>query len=184
MIILGVILGIIILLILITISYQNRFVKLHERVKNSWSQIEVQLQKRLDLIPNLVETVKGYATHEKETLEKVISARTRYMSAGTVDEKMVANGEISGLLNRLKVVSEQYPDLKANMNFLELQRELKDIETKIGFARQFYNDTVTAYNQSIKMIPGSIFAGICNFREEPLFKATEGANEAPKVKFN
>lgn len=184
MIMLGIIFGIIILLIIITISYQNRFVKLHERVKNSWSQIEVQLQKRLDLIPNLVETVKGYATHEKETLEKVTSARTRYMSAGTVDEKMAANGEISGLLSRLMVVSEQYPDLKANVNFLELQKELKDIESKIGFARQFYNDTVTSYNQSIKMIPGSIFAGIFNFREEPLFKATEGANEAPKVKFN
>ena len=186
MIMLGIILGIIILLIIITISYQNRFVKLHERVKNSWSQIEVQLQKRLDLIPNLVETVKGYATHEKETLEKVTSARTRYMSAGTVDEKMAANGEISGLLSRLMVVSEQYPDFHVLHTLLlfPLNLELKDIESKIGFARQFYNDTVTSYNQSIKMIPGSIFAGIFNFREEPLFKATEGANEAPKVKFN
>ena len=175
--------GIIILLVVITISYQNKFVKLHERVKNSWSQIEVQLQKRVDLIPNLVEIVKGYATHEKETLEKVISARTRYMSAGSLDEKMKVNGELSGLLSRLMIVSEQYPDLKANINFLDLQKELKEIESKIGFARQFYNDTVTAYNQSIKMIPGSIFAGIFKFTEEPLFKATEGANEAPKIKF-
>lgn len=175
--------GVIVLLILITISYQNKFVKLHERVKNSWSQIEVQLQKRVDLIPNLVETVKGYANHEKETLEKVVLARTHYISAGSLDEKMKASGEISGLLNRLMVVSEQYPDLKANTNFLELQKELKDIESKIGFARQFYNDTVTAYNQSIKMIPGSIFAGIFRFTEEPLFKATERASEAPKIKF-
>lgn len=180
MIILGIV---VILLILLAVSYQNKFVKLHERVKNSWSQIDVQLQKRLDLIPNLVETVKGYASHEKTTLEAVISARTRYTTASTVDEKMKINGEISGLLSRLMVVSEQYPDLKANANFLDLQKELKDIESKIGYARQFYNDTVTAYNQAIKMIPGSIFAGIFKFTEEPLFKAAEGAGEAPKVKF-
>ena len=180
MIILGIV---VIVLILLAVSYQNKFVKLHERVKNSWSQIDVQLQKRLDLIPNLVETVKGYASHEKTTLEAVISARTRYTTASTVDEKMKINGEISGLLSRLMVVSEQYPDLKANVNFLDLQKELKDIESKIGFARQFYNDTVTAYNQAIKMIPGSIFAGIFKFTEEPLFKAAEGAGEAPKVKF-
>lgn len=178
-----IVIGIVVLLVFITIFYQNKFVKLHERVKNSWSQIEVQLQKRVDLIPNLVETVKGYATHEKETLEKVISARTRYITADSLNEKMNSNGEITGLLRRLIAVSEQYPDLKANTNFLELQRELKDIESKIGFARQFYNDTVTSYNQSIKMLPGSMFATIFRFTEEPLFKATDGADEAPKVKF-
>jgi LemA protein len=174
---------VIVLLVLLTVSYQNKFVKLHERVKNSWSQIDVQLQKRVDLIPNLVETVKGYATHEKETLDAVISARTRYTTASTVDEKMKASGELSGLLSRLMMVSESYPDLKANVNFMDLQKQLKDIEDKIGYARQFYNDTVTSYNQSIKMIPGSIFAGIFKFTEEPLFKADEGAKEAPKVKF-
>lgn len=183
MIILGIFGIVIVVLILLTISYQNKFVKLHERVKNAWSQIDVQLQKRLDLIPNLVETVKGYASHEKETLEAVISARTRYTTASSVDEKMKVNGEISGLLSRLMVVSEQYPELKANINFMDLQKELKDIENKIGFARQFYNDTVTSYNQAIKMIPGSIFAGIFNFTEAPLFKAVEGAGEVPKVKF-
>lgn len=183
MIILGIFGIVIVILILLTISYQNKFVKLHERVKNAWSQIDVQLQKRLDLIPNLVETVKGYASHEKDTLEAVISARTRYTTASSVDEKMKVNGEISGLLSRLMVVSEQYPELKANINFMDLQKELKDIENKIGFARQFYNDTVTSYNQAIKMIPGSIFAGIFNFTEEPLFKAAEGAGEVPKVKF-
>lgn len=174
---------IIVLIIVITIYYQNKFVALHERVKNSWSQIDVQLQKRIDLIPNIVETVKGYAAHEKETLDAVISARSRYVTASGIDEKMKINGEISGLLGRLMAVSESYPDLKANVNFLDLQKQLKDVEDKIGFARQFYNDTVTSYNQAVKMIPGSIFAGIFRFKEESLFKAEERANEAPKVKF-
>ena len=130
-----------------------------------------------------METVKGYATHEKETLDAVISARSRYTTASTIDEKMKASGELSGVLSRLMMVSESYPDLKANTNFMDLQKQLKDIEDKIGYARQFYNDTVTSYNQSIKMIPGSIFAGIFKFTEEPLFKADEGAKEVPKVKF-
>lgn len=173
----------IVLIIVITIIYQNRFVTLHERVKNSWSQIDVQLQKRMDLIPNLVETVKGYATHEKDTLDAVISARNRYMSTENLNEKIRMNGEISGLLGRLMAVSESYPDLKADTNFLELQKQLKDIEDKIEYSRQFYNDTVTAYNQAIKMLPGSIFAGIFRFTEEKLFTADEGAVSAPKVKF-
>lgn len=178
-----ILISIIVFILVVTIVYQNRFVTLHERVKNAWSQIDVQLQKRIDLIPNLVEVVKGYAQHEKETLDAVISARNRYANADGIDEKMKANGEISGLLGRLMAISESYPDLKANTNFLDLQKQLKDIEDKIGFARQFYNDTVTSYNQAIKMIPGSIFAGIFRFKEEILFKADEGAKEVPKVKF-
>lgn len=174
---------VIVFILVVTIVYQNRFVTLHERVKNSWSQIEVQLQKRMNLIPNIVETVKGYATHEKETLDAVISARNRYTTAINVDEKMKINGELNGVLGRLMAISESYPDLKANVNFLDLQKQLKDIEDKIGFARQFYNDTVTAYNQAIKMIPGNIFAKIFGFKEEILFKAEEGAKETPKVKF-
>lgn len=174
---------IIILIVLLGIVYQNKFVRLHERVKNSWSQIDVQLQKRFDLIPNLVEAVKGYSTHEKETLEAVISARTHYTTAGTIDEKMRASGELGSVLSRLMMVSESYPDLKANSNFLDLQNQLKDIENKIGFARQFYNDTVTTYNQAIKMIPGSIFAGIFKFKEEPLFKIEDEVKVNPKVKF-
>ncbi len=173
----------IVLIIVITIVYQNRFVALHERVKNSWSQIDVQLQKRMDLIPNLVETVKGYAAHEKNTLESVISARNRYLSMENPTEKMKINGEISGLLGRLMAVSENYPDLKADTNFLELQKQLKDIEDKISFSRQFYNDTVTAYNQAIKMIPGNIFAGIFHFTEEKLFTADESADTVPNIKF-
>lgn len=183
MLVLGVILAIVILLIAMAVVYQNRFVKLHERVKNAWSQIDVQLQKRFDLIPNLVETVKGYATHEKDTLERVISARTHYTTAGSVDEKIQASGELGSVLSRLMMVSESYPELKANANFMDLQGQLKDIESKIGFARQFYNDTVTSYNQAIKMIPGSIFAGIFNFKEEPLFKVESEVREVPKVKF-
>ncbi len=183
MIVLLIILVIVILLILIGIGYQNKFVKLHERVKNAWSQIDVQLQKRFDLIPNLVEVVKGYASHEKETLERVIAARTHYTTAGTVDEKIQASGELGSVLSRLMMVSENYPDLKANTNFIDLQNQLKDIENKIGFARQFYNDTVTSYNQAIKMIPGNIFAGMFNFKEEPLFKVDMEVREAPKVKF-
>lgn len=183
MIVLLVILGLVILLVLIGIGYQNKFVKLQERVKNSWSQIDVQLQKRFDLIPNLVEVVKGYATHEKETLERVVAVRTHYTTAGTVDEKIKASGELGSVLSRLMMVSESYPELKANTNFLDLQNQLKDIENKIGFARQFYNDTVTAYNQAIRMIPGNIFAGMFNFKEEPLFKVESEVREAPKVKF-
>lgn len=167
MIVLLVILGLVILLVLTGIGYQNKFVKLQERVKNSWSQIDVQLQKRFDLIPNLVEVVKGYATHEKETLERVVAARTHYTTAGTVDEKIKASGELGSVLSRLMMVSESYPELKANTNFLDLQNQL----------------TVTAYNQAIRMIPGNIFAGMFNFKEEPLFKVESEVREAPKVKF-
>lgn len=183
MIVLLIILILVVLLILMGIMYQNKFVRLQERVKNGWSQIDVQLQKRFDLIPNLVEVVKGYATHEKETLEKVIAARTHYTTAGTIDDKIKASGELGTVLSRLMMVTESYPELKANTNFIDLQNQLKDIEDKIGFARQFYNDTVTAYNQAIRMIPGSIFAGIFNFKEEPLFKVESEVREVPKVKF-
>lgn len=183
MIFLIVVVVIILLLVFLVVGYQNKFVKLHERVKNAWSQIDVQLQKRFDLIPNLVECVKGYATHEKETLERVISARNKYVTAGNIDDKMKANGELSGILSKLMVLTESYPELKANSNFLDLQGQLKDIEDKIGYARQFYNDTVTSYNQAIKMIPGNIVAGMFNFKEEPLFKVEDAVKVAPKVQF-
>ena len=165
MIVLLVILGLVILLVLIGIGYQNKFVKLQERVKNSWSQIDVQLQKRFDLIPNLVEVVKGYATHEKETLERVVAARTHYTTAGTVDEKIKASGELGSVLSRLMMVSESYPELKANTNFLDLQNQLKDIENK----KLFYDS---------KTILQEIVQG-----EEPLFKVESEVREAPKVKF-
>lgn len=175
--------GIVVLLILMGVVYYNRFVKLHERVKNSWSQIDVQLQRRIDLIPNLVETVKGYAKHEKETLENVMNARNRYLSANNSDEKMKVSNEIGSFLGKLMAISESYPDLKANGNFLELQKQLEETEGKIGFSRQFYNDTVTSYNQAIKMFPANIIASIFNFKEAELFIAEDRAKENIKIKF-
>ena len=178
-----IILGLILFLGFLAISFKNKFVILLSRVKNAWSQIDVQLQRRFDLIPNLVETVKGYATHEKGTLEAVIAARNQYIAAGTVQEKMEANNQLTAVLRQLFAVSETYPDLKANTNFLQLQEQLKEVEDKVAYARQFYNDTVTKYNQSIQLFPASIFAAFFHYGEETLFQATAGAQEAPKVKF-
>ena len=173
----------VVLLIFFAISYKNKFVTLLNRVKNAWSQIDVQLQKRLDLVPNLVETVKGYASHEKGTLEAVIAARNQYVSASTVEEKIGASNQLTGMLRQLFALSEAYPDLKANTNFLHLQEQLKEVEDKIAFARQFYNDTVTKYNQSIQLFPASLFAGLYHYAEEPLFQAASEAQVAPKVQF-
>ena len=183
MIVIWIFVGIILFLGLIGIGYYNRFIKLYERVKNSWSQIDVQLQRRMDLIPNLVETVKGYAKYEKETLENVINARNRYLSSNNSVEKMELSNEMGGFLSRLMAISEAYPDLKANSNFLDLQKQLEEIETKIGFSRQFYNDTVTSYNQAIKMFPANIVANIFNFKEAEFFVADEKAKENIQVRF-
>lgn len=174
---------IIIVVCFIAISFKNKFVVLLSRVKNAWSQIDVQLQRRFDLIPNLVETVKGYAAHEKGTLEAVIAARNQYVSAGNVQEKMEASNQLTGVLRQLFAFSEAYPDLKANTNFLQLQEQLKEVEDKVAYARQFYNDTVTKYNQSIQLFPASLFAGLFHYVEEPLFQAVAGSQEVPKVKF-
>lgn len=183
MIIIIIVVVFIILFVLLAISYKNKFVILFNRVKNAWSQIDVHLQRRLDLIPNLVETVKGYASHEKGTLESVIAARNQYVSANSVKEKMEVSNQLSGMLRQLFALSEAYPDLKANTNFLELQDQLKEVEDKIAFARQFYNDTVTKYNQSIQVFPASLFAGFFHYIEEPLFQAAANAQAAPKVQF-
>ena len=174
---------IIIVVCFMAISFKNKFVVLLSRVKNAWSQIDVQLQRRFDLIPNLVETVKGYAGHEKGTLEAVIAARNQYVSAGGVQEKMEASNQLTGVLRQLFAVSEAYPDLKSNTNFLQLQEQLKEVEDKVAYARQFYNDTVTKYNQSIQLFPASLFAGLFHYVEEPLFQAVTGSQEVPKVKF-
>lgn len=174
---------IIIVVCFMAISFKNKFVVLLSRVKNAWSQIDVQLQRRFDLIPNLVETVKGYAAHEKGTLEAVIAARNQYVSAGSVQEKMEASNQLTGVLRQLFAVSEAYPDLKSNTNFLQLQEQLKEVEDKVAYARQFYNDTVTKYNQSIQLFPASLFAGLFHYVEEPLFQAVTGSQEVPKVKF-
>jgi LemA protein len=161
----------------------NGLIGKRNKVKNQWSQIEVQLKRRFDLIPNLVESVKGYASHESETLEAITTARTNFMSANTPEEKMQVNGELSGLLGRLFAVSEAYPDLKASTNFLDLQNQLSETEDKIAFSRQFYNDVVMEYNNSVAMFPTNIIAGMFNFKEETFFKADAIVYETPKVDF-
>ena len=146
-----------ILVILVAGAY-NGLVSSRNKVKDQWSQIDVQLKKRADLIPNIVETVKGYAKHEKETLEDVIKARNALNTASTVEDEMKANNQITGALNKLFALSEAYPELKANENFMSLQKDLKDIEDKISYARQFYNDSVMTYNNKVQMFPTNIIA--------------------------
>lgn len=162
----------------------NGLVRLRQEVRNAWSQIDVQLKRRHDLIPNLVETVKGYAAHEKQTLENVTLARSQAVQAHGVKEQAQAESMLSGALGRLMLVVEQYPDLKANQNFLALQEELTSTENRIGFARQHYNDSVMAFNTKIKTIPNNLVAGPFGFKEEPFFEIENQAErEVPQVKF-
>ena len=175
--------AIILLLLLYVMGVYNKLVTLKNRVKNQWSQIEVLLKRRADLIPNVVETVKGYTAHEKETLDAVISARSKAVGAQTTEEEIKANSELSQALSRLLVVAEAYPDLKANTNFLELQRELKETEDKISYARQFYNDTAANFNIQIEVFPSNIVASMFNFKQQPLFEAENKDKEVPQVKF-
>lgn len=174
---------IILVIVAIFIGIYNSLVGKRNKVKNSWGQIDVQLKRRFDLIPNLVETVKGYASHERETFEQVTAARTKYMSVTAPEEKMQANSELTQALGRLFAVAEAYPDLKANVNFLELQGELSKTEDKISYARQFYNDVVMDYNNAVQMFPSSIVASMFNFKQEPFFQVDEQERSAPQVKF-
>jgi len=174
---------IIAVIVLYFISTYNGLVRLRNKVKDQWAQIEVLLKRRADLIPNLVETVKGYASHEKETLDAVISARAKAVSANTVEDEMKAAGELSQALGRLMAISESYPDLKANTNFMDLQHNLKDTEDKIAYARQFYNDAVLLYKNKLEMFPSNIVAGMFKFKPEPFFEAEEADREVPKVQF-
>lgn len=163
----------------------NKLVSNKQKVDNQWSQIDVQLKLRYDLIPNLVETVKGYATHEKETLSEVIMWRSKATGAETQSDAVEANNQLSGALSRLLVSVEKYPDLKANENFAKLQGELSQIESKIAYARQFYNDTVQKNNELIQMFPSSIVASRHKdmFKIEKFFEISEVQREAPQVKF-
>ncbi len=162
----------------------NALVRLRNQVKNAWSQIDVQLKRRHDLIPNLIETVKGYMTHERETLENITNARSQALKAGTVAEKAKAESALSGALGKFNVVVENYPELKANQNFLALQEELTSTENKISFARQNYNDQVLSYNNKIEMFPSNIIAGMFNFTKEEFFEIeTKEEREVPKVDF-
>ena len=183
LIILIIIVIVIIAIVLLLIKYYNGLVNGRNHVENAWSQIDVQLQRRNDLIPNIVETVKGYAGHEKETLNQVTQARASMANATTVQEVAEADNMISGALKSLFAVSEAYPDLKANQNFIQLQQELSDTEDKISYSRQFYNDTVLKYNNLCQQFPSSIIAGIFHFEKAEFFEAQEGTRAAPNVQF-
>lgn len=179
-----IIVGAIVLLIIgFIVTNYNVLVVLRNKVRNQFSQIDVQLKKRADLIPNLVETVKGYAKHEKGTLEDVVKARNTYLAANTVEEKDKANKEMTSALNKLFALAESYPDLKANENFLDLQAQLKDVEEKISYARQFYNDSVLSYNNKVEMVPSNIVAGLFHFEKEKFFEASEEDRKNVKVEF-
>ncbi len=181
------IIGAIVLLsvVFIIVSY-NSLVQLRQRVQNAWSQVDVQLKRRYDLIPNLVNAVKGYATHEKETLENVTNARNMAMGAGRVTDQANAEAVLSGTLKTLFAVAENYPELKANTNFLSLQQELSDTESKIAFSRQFYNDTVQKFNTKIELFPINLIAGMLGFAMVNYFtlQGETAARQAVKVDFN
>lgn len=178
-----IVLVVVALLVIVGIGIYNTLVTLKNRVDEAWSDIDVQLKRRYDLIPNLINTVKGYATHEKELFEKVTQARTAAMSAGTPAEKEQAENMLSGTLKSLFAVSENYPDLKANQNFLELQRELTDTEDKIQASRRFYNGNVRDFNIKIETFPSNIIAGMLNFTKREFFAADEAEKENIKVQF-
>lgn len=161
----------------------NGLIRLKNRVDEAWSDIDVQLKRRYDLIPNLVNTVKGYATHEKELFEKVTQARSAAMGAQTPGEKLQAENALSGTLKSLFAVAENYPDLKANQNFLELQRELTDTEDKIQASRRFYNGNVRDFNTKIEVFPSNIIAALLKFAKREFFEAEEAAKENVKVEF-
>jgi LemA protein len=161
----------------------NGLVPARQAVKNAWAQVNVQLKRRHDLIPNLVNSVKGYAAHEEATLERVIAARARATSASLPADVIKAEGELSSALARLLAVTESYPNLKANQNFLSLQEELTSTENRVAYARQFYNDNVSKLNTRIQSFPTVLIAGMFGFREEPFFEAPAESKEAPKVQF-
>lgn len=174
---------IVVVLVIAAIILYNNLVRLRNRVGNAWTQISVQLQRRLDLIPNLVQTVKGYAAHESSTLEAVTKARTAVMNASSPDEQANADNMLTDALKNLFAVAEAYPDLKANTNFLELQREITETEDKISYMRQSYNDTVMTYNNVIQTFPGMLVAKPFGFKEKAGFSAAPAAAAAPTVAF-
>ena len=183
LIILIVLAGIALLAGLWLVGAYNSLVRLRQAVKNAWAQIDVQLKRRHDLIPNLVNTVKGYATHEKGTLEAVMNARAKATSVTIPADKIKAEGELSGALARLLAVAESYPDLKANQNFLSLQGELSSTENRIASSRQSYNDSVAQLNTTVKTFPTILIAGTFGFKEEPFFEAPVEETNVPKVQF-
>ncbi len=179
----AVIILIVVIAAILILAY-NGFVGKKLRADNAWSQIDVQLKKRFDLVPNLVETVKGYAKHEREVFENVTKARAQMMGAGTLADKAKASDALSGALKSLFAVAENYPQLRASENFKMLQEELDGIESKIAYARQFYNDSVMDYNTSLQVFPGNVFASMFGFKSKEFFEvASPAEREAVKVKF-
>lgn len=180
-----IILIVVVLILIWIVSVYNGLISSRQKVENAWSQIDVQLQRRFDLIPNFVETVKGYMKHESETFEKITALRTSWANSSTVSEKAKLDGELSGALKTIMAVSENYPDLKANTNFSELSEELRNTENKISFSRQFYNDSVTRYNTKLELFPSNIIANMFNFKSRELFAIeSDEARKNVKVDFN
>jgi len=182
-----IVLGVIVVLVIAFYSFfagtYNRFVKMDVGIKAAWSQVENQLQRRYDLIPNLVETVKGYAKQEKDVLVEVTNARAKVGGAGNVPDKITANNELSSALSRLMVVVERYPDLKSNQNFMKLQDELAGTENRIAVERMRYNEAVKVYNEAIRSFPANMLAAMYGFKEAAFFEAPKDAKTAPQVKF-
>ena len=184
-----IIIGVAVLAVLAIVVYStlagnyNKFVQMDVAIKAAWAQVENQLQRRYDLIPNLVETVKGYAKQEKDVLVEVTNARSKVGGAGTVPDKIAANNQLSGALSRLMVVVERYPDLKSNQNFMKLQDELAGTENRIAVERMRYNEAVKIFNEAIRSFPANILAGMYGFKEAAFFEAPKDAKVAPKIKF-
>ena len=179
-----IILAIVVIIAIVLIVIYNQLVTLRQRVQNAWSQIDVQLQRRFDLIPNLVETVKGYMTHEQETLTKVTDLRSSWADAKTVEQKAELEGQLTDTLKTIMAVAENYPNLKADQSFNNLQAELSDTENKISYSRQFYNDTVTMYNTKLETFPSNLVASMFGFKASTLFNIdNDEAKKAVKVEF-
>jgi LemA protein len=178
-----VIVAIIVVLLLVVVAMFNKLVRLRNRAENAWAQVDVQLRKRYDLIPNLVETVKGYASHERETFEAVTAARTAAQQAQGVQQQAQAENMLTAAIGRLFAVAEAYPQLRATENFQQLQAQLSDVESNIAVARQVYNDTVLSYDNALQTVPTNIIAGIFNFNPREYFQTEDATREAPRVDF-
>ena len=178
-----IVIAIILIIILWIFGTQNKLVRKRMRAENAFADIDVHLVKRYDLIPNIVNTVKGYAKHEKSTLEDVVKARNTYLSASTPEDQLKADGQLTAAVNKLFALAESYPDLKANESFLSLQKELTTCEEKITYARQFYNDSVLSYNNKIELFPSSIIASMFHFEKEKFFEASAEERKNVQVKF-
>ncbi len=174
---------VVVVLVAAVIGIYNGLVRLRNRTDNAWAQVDVQLKRRYDLIPNLVETVKGYATHEQSTFEQVVEARNRAAAAGTVEEQAQAENLLTGALRQLFALAEAYPDLKASQNFSELQTQLAETENKIAVSRQIYNDSVLTFNNKVQTVPSNMVAAMTGFTAKPFFDAPDEAEQAPEVRF-